>query len=74
MQILRIAWDRWKIIGHINGDYIGRLTVVLFYYTIFALFALGARLLSDPLKLKRKPGWLDRTPVGARLDDARSQF
>jgi hypothetical protein len=74
VDILRIAWDRWKIIGHINGDYIGRFTVVAFYYTIFVPFALGAKAFIDPLKLKRPPGWLDRKPVGSTPEDARSQF
>ncbi len=74
MQILRIAWDRWQIIGHVNGNYIGRLTTVLFYYTILIPFALGAQLFGDPLGLKHKAGWLDRKPISAALNDARSQF
>ncbi len=74
-ETLRIAWERWKIIGEVYGDFQGRLFAVLFYFTVFIPFALGVRLLSDPLHL-RKPvrRWLDRGPVGHTLDDARRQF
>jgi len=74
LNIFKIAWDRWKIIGHINGNYVGRFTTVAFYYTILVPFAVGARLFTDPLKLRRNPGWLVRKPVSAVLDDARNQF
>ncbi len=53
---------------------IARLTAFAFYYTIFALFAVGARLLADPLKLKRPAGWIDRKPVSSLLGDAHEQF
>ena len=74
-EIGRIAWNRWKILGEAFGDFQGRLFAVLFYFTIFAPFALGVRLFSDPLNLrKRMPAWLDRTPVSTTLEDARRQF
>jgi hypothetical protein len=74
-EIARIAWNRWKIIGEAFGDFQGRLFAVLFYFTIFAPFALGVRLFSDPLRI-RKPhtAWTDRAPVEATLDSARRQF
>ncbi len=74
MHILRIAWDRWKIMGRVNGDTIGRLTTVVFYYTILVPFALGAQRFVDPLQLKRGTGWLNRKPVSASIEAARSQF
>jgi hypothetical protein len=74
-EIFRIAWKRWKIITKYFGDFQGRLVAVLFYFTIFAPFALGVRLFSDPLHLRKvKSNWLDRLPVGSSLDDARRQF
>jgi hypothetical protein len=74
-EIGRIAWNRWEILGEAFGDFQGRLVAVLFYFTIFAPFALGVRLFSDPLNLrKRMPNWLDRTPVSTSLEDARRQF
>lgn len=74
-EITRIAWERWKIIGEVFGDFQGRLFAVLFYFTLFVPFALGVRLLSDPLRLRAASRqWLDRGPVGNSLDDARKQF
>jgi hypothetical protein len=75
MDIVRTAWTRWKIISDIFSDFQARLIAVFFYFTIFVPFALGVRLLSDPLHLhKTLSSWLDREPVGATLDDARRQF
>lgn len=74
-ELIRTAWDRWKIIGEVYGDFQGRLFAVLFYCTIFVPFAVGVRLFSDPLHLRRAPRrWLDRAPVVSTLDEARKQF
>jgi len=75
MEILRSVWKRWTIIGDVYSDFVGRSITVLFYFTIFVPFALGVRLLSDPLHI-RKPvtRWHDRAPVGGTLEDARRQF
>ncbi|HLY24715.1 MAG TPA: hypothetical protein VKQ72_00155 [Aggregatilineales bacterium] len=74
-QIFRTAWDRWQIIARINGDYIARLVVNLFYFTIMVPFALGVKFLTDPLALHgKRTAWLERKAVGSKLTDARSQF
>ena len=72
-RILQIAWDRWQIIGKINGDYIARGATTVFYFTILVPFALGVRWFSDPLDLRGKAAWKTRKPVGATIDDAREQ-
>lgn len=74
MKAIRLAWDRWKVIGHINGDYIGRFTATAFYYTILVPFALGAQRFIDPLKLRRPIAWVPRKPVSSALKDAQEQF
>ena len=74
-DVARRAWNRWKIIGEAYGDFQARLFAVLFYFTIFAPFALAVRLFSDPLLIRKPPTrWLDRAPVGATLEEARRQF
>ncbi len=74
-EISRIAWNRWKIISEVFGDFQGRLFAVIFYFTIFMPFAVGVRLLSDPLNLRTKMSqWVERGPVGTSLDEARKQF
>ena len=75
IEIARLAWKRWKIVGDVFGDFQARLLAVFFYFTAFVPYALGVRLFSDPLALRSAPrAWLQRTPVGNTLDDARRQF
>ena len=73
---LRLAWARWKIIAEAFGNFQGRLFAVAFYFTIFVPFALGVRLLSDPLRISRDraASWLNRSPDGVTLEEARRQF
>jgi hypothetical protein len=74
-DIGRAAWNRWKIIGGVYGDFQARLFAVLFYFTLFVPFALGVRLFGDPLSIRKLPKkWLDRVPVGSTVDEARRQF
>ncbi|MEP0763321.1 MAG: hypothetical protein HRF48_11365 [Chloroflexota bacterium] len=74
-EVRRIAWNRWKIIGEVFGDFQARLFAVLFYGTVFVPFALGVRLLSDPLRIRKPPtAWFQRAPVGHSPDEARRQF
>jgi hypothetical protein len=75
MSITQVAWERWKVLGEAFGDFQGRLFAVLFYFTIFAPFALGVRLFSDPLHVRTpQTKWVEREPVSSTLDDARQQF
>ena len=73
-EIIRTAWQRWRIIGEVFSDMVGRFIAVLFYFTIFVPFALIAKF-GDPLNV-RKPvtKWLERGTVSRTLDDARRQF
>jgi hypothetical protein len=74
--IARVAWERWQIISHINGEYVARFVTNLFYFTILVPFAIGVKLFTDPLDLRRTAAshWKEHKPVGATIDDARSQF
>ncbi len=74
--ILRTAWDRWQIIAHVNGDYVARFMVNFFYFTILVPFAYITKLFMDPLDIRPKAAshWKARKPVGAAINDARSQF
>ncbi len=75
IDLVRIAWHRWQIIGEVFNNLVGRAIAVLFYFTIFVPFAVAVRLLSDPLHVRKpRSKWLDRSPVGSTLDDARRQF
>ena len=76
MGTLRKVWEAWKRVGQLIGDFIGRVILTVFYFTIFVPFGLGVRLLSDPLQLHRASSsyWLSRKTTDLALDDARRQF
>lgn len=76
METLRKAWETWKRVGRVIGDFIGRVVLIVFYFTIFVPFGLGVRLLSDPLRLKRVSSshWRSRETTDITLEDARRQF
>jgi len=70
---LRRVWHIWRRIGQVIGDWIARVVLTAFYFTLFAPFGLGVRLLSDPLAVKHehRAQWLERTTRDLSLDDAR---
>jgi hypothetical protein len=76
MELLRRIWETWKRVGKMVGDFIGRVVLTIFYFTILVPFGLGVRLLSDPLRMKRasSPQWLSREMTGHTLEDARRQY
>lgn len=77
MNILQIIWKAWKKIGQTIGDFIARIVLSLFYFTLFVPFALGLRLFGDPLTIKSKrvaSWWLGRGSHDLSLEDARRQF
>ncbi|MFQ5400513.1 MAG: hypothetical protein ACE5E7_13060 [Anaerolineae bacterium] len=73
MKLLRNLWEGWKRVGRFMGDFIGRLVLTLFYFTLFLPFGLGMRLWGDRLDIKRRagPGWLARSTRDPNLEEAR---
>ena len=77
MGTLRTISEKWKQIGQVIGDFIARIVLSLFYFTIFVPFALGIRLFGNPLGVKGKRNlarWIDRKTRDLVLDDGRRQF
>ncbi len=77
MQLLKVIWARWKGFAHWLGRLQGRALLWIFYFLILAPFAVGARLLSDPLRLGRGIArrWLTRAEAhGDPMTLARRQF
>jgi hypothetical protein len=77
MDLLRRIWAAWKKIGHVIGDFIGRVVLSLLYFSLVLPFGLGLRLTSDPLRLKPSPRpsyWLERLVKTQTLETARRQF
>lgn len=76
MEALRKGWQAWKRFGQFMGDVIGRLVLTVFYFTLFMPFALGMRLLGDPLALRPRgrAKWLERSIDAPTLEDSRRLF
>ena len=76
MTFLRRFWEGWKRFGQIMGDFVARVILSIFYFTVFLPFGLGTRLFSDPLDIKtddKEPQWHERKTKDLTLDDARRQ-
>ncbi len=76
MEALRKIWHGWKRFGQIIGDFLGRLVLTIFYFTLFVPFALIVRFLMDPLALRTtgQSKWLERKTQDLTLDDSRRLF
>jgi hypothetical protein len=76
MDILRKVWQAWKRIGQFIGDQLGRVVLTVFYFTLFMPFALGVKLLGDPLAIRPqgRPKWLERKTRDLTLEDSRRLF
>ena len=76
-RALKAAWAKWQVIAHKIGDFQSRLLLSIFYFVVLGPFALGARIVSDPLGLgpKSPTGWLTRPEAdGDELTQARRQY
>lgn len=76
MEALRKLWHGWKRFGQIIGDFLGRLVLTIFYFTLFVPFALIVQFFMDPLALRTtgRPKWLERKTQDLTLDDSRRLF
>ena len=76
MAILKALWAWWKPIAHLIGTFQARIILTLFYFIIIAPFALGMKLLSDPLRLRVRAAaeWLARPAEDDIPAVARRQF
>jgi hypothetical protein len=73
MDALKKIWDAWKKYGQIIGDFIGRLVLTVFYFTILLPFGIGVRLFGDPLNVKNHlpAKWIAKESKGPNLKEAR---
>lgn len=77
MQYLRqiLAW--WRPIAEAIANFQARLLLVFFYFIVVTPFAVGVKLLSDPLRLripKRASYWVNRERVDTSIEGGRRQF
>ena len=76
LPVWRRAWERWKALAKILGDFQARVILGLLYFVLVGPVAVVRRLVSDPLGLRRSPHpthWIRRPDGDASLDAARKQ-
>ena len=70
-------WKYWKKFGEFLGNVIGRVFLMLFYFTIALPFGLVMRLFSDSLDIRDKnkiPTWRERTSPEPTIEASYNQF
>jgi len=71
-EALSKFWAAWKKFGYFIGDLVARVVLTIFYFTVFAPFALIITLFGDRLDIKNpKVAWLERQTKDLTMDDAR---
>jgi len=73
---LKQIWRAWKRLAQAIGDFIARIVLVVFYFTVFAPFGLGVRLFGDSLRTRVHSGdshWQKRETHDRVLKDALRQ-
>ena len=75
MNVLRTVWRKWRAFGKVMGDFVARIVMTIFYFTIAIPFGIGVRLFKDPLRLKSKEvAWLKREEREETIETARRLF
>jgi hypothetical protein len=76
IQILKLAWQKWKAFAHVLGNFQARVLLTVFYFLLVGPVGLVLKWRSDPLKLRHQAAatyWVDRETRDLTLDDARRQ-
>lgn len=73
--LIKDFWHNWKAFGQFLGDWLARVVLTIFYFTILVPFGLGVRLFADPLQIKElpKPCWRPRTTGDQKIEDVLRQ-
>jgi hypothetical protein len=66
--------DGWKAFSKRMGNYQGRLILAFFYFVVVLPFGLLVRLFADPLGMRKKPAWLEKSKGTDGIEPARLQF
>ena len=75
MNFLKLAWKKWRAFGQVMGDFVARVFMTVFYFTVALPFGIGVRWLKDPLRLKSKEvGWLAREEREQTIESARRLY
>lgn len=77
-QFFATLWKYWEKFGEFIGIIIGRLFLMVFYFTVVLPFGVGLRLFGDPLRMRGKgeqqPTWVVRSSTETSLEAGYNQF
>lgn len=74
MAFLKKIWRGWVALATFIGSVISTVIMTVFYYTLFALFALPARIAGKgPLRKHAASTWLVRTHTPTLLADLKDE-
>jgi hypothetical protein len=76
LSLIKDFWRGWRAFGQFLGNWLARVVLTVFYFTIFIPFGLGVRLFADPLHIKKQPNelWRPRTTGDQKFEDVVRQF
>ena len=75
--MLKRLWNWWKPIAEKIGNFQARIILSVFYFVFVTPIALGVKLFSDPLRMKksdRDSWWLPREAKETSMEEAEKQF
>ena len=75
MALLKQLWKKWRAFGQVMGDFVARIFMTVFYFTVAIPFGIGVRVFKDPLHLKpQQTRWLKRETKADTIEDARRLY
>ncbi len=77
MDLLKRLWKKWKRFGHLMSDFVGRILLVVFYYSLLAPFGLAVRAFGDILDMRpahSESHWKPRHTTDRTMENVRQQY
>lgn len=75
MALIKDFWHNWREFGQFLGNWLARVVLTIFYFTIFVPFGIGVRMFADPLQIKKQPDqlWRPRDTGDQKFEDVLRQ-
>jgi hypothetical protein len=76
LALTKDFWHGWKAFGQFLGDWLARVVLTIFYFSVLIPFGVGVRLFGDPLHIKSIPDelWRSRQTGDQTLEETMRQF
>lgn len=72
LSLIKIAWERWQIIGTQIGDFNARILMTAFYFSALLVFGIRDTWFADPLKIKAPSFDTPRSQRRPLVDDLKA--